>query len=286
MPAVSIIIPSYNGLALLAKNVESVLTAARAQDEVIIIDDASNDQSLPWLIDTFKLKSERSDVDFQIWSGWVKNTIEKVKLRVVQNKHNLRFGASCNRAVGLAQHNYVFLLNNDVRPASDVLTHLLSHFEDQAVFAVGCHEIEEHAGGISGGKNILFFSRGMFIHARANDFSTGETAWASGGSAVFDKQKWNELGGFHHAYYPAYWEDTDLSFRARQHGWKIIFEAKAVVYHNHETTNTTVFGQAKIAAISWRNACKFVWLNGSLAQKLQFILWRPYWWLKRWSQPL
>lgn len=281
MPAVSFIIPTYNGQALLQKNLASVLAAARAEDEVIVIDDASTDQTTQWLTQTYGLKPEQSDVEFEIFASWVKDTADRVKLRLIRNKHNLRFGASCNRAVSLAHHGYVFLINNDVQPTAEVLTHLLPHFEDPQVFAVGCHEIEEHQGKISGGKNVLYFARGMFIHNRAEEFSTGETAWASGGSAVFDKQKWSELGGFDPCYYPAYWEDTDLSFRAHQRGWKVMFEAQAVVYHNHETTNNTVFGQTKIEAISWRNARKFVWRNGTSAQKLQFIIWQPYWWLKR-----
>lgn len=281
MPAVSFIIPTYNGQALLQKNLTSVLTAARAQDEVIIIDDASTDQTVTWLTQTYALKPEQADVDYQVFSAWAKDTADRVKLRVIVNKHNLRFGASCNRAVSLARHPYVFLINNDVQPTPEVLLHILPHFEDPQVFAVGCHEIEEHLGNISGGKNVLYFARGMFIHNRAKDFETGETAWASGGSAVFDKQKWNELGGFHACYYPAYWEDTDLSFRAKQRGWKVMFEAQAQVHHNHETTNSTVFGQAKIEAMSWKNARKFAWRNGTLSQKVQFILWQPYWWVRR-----
>ena len=61
----------------------------------------------------------------------------------------------------------------------------------------------------------------------------------------------------------------------------MLFEEKAVVEHAHETTNDSVFGQGQIDAMSWRNAHKFVWKNGNWWQKLQNVLWRPYWWLKR-----
>jgi len=281
MPRVSFIIPNYNGVELFKKNLTSILAAARPEDEIIIIDDASSDPSLEWLTTTYVLKPEVSQLEFEILAGFVRETDEHIKLRVIVNHQNLRFAAACNRAVSLAQHPYVFLLNNDVQPQADVLMYLLPHFQDSSVFAVGCHEIEGHQGNISGGKNVLIFARGMFIHNRVADFSTGNTAWASGGSSLFDKQKWQALGGFDLDYYPAYWEDTDLSFRARQKGWRVMFEASAVVQHNHETTNNTVFGQQKIAAISWCNAQKFVWKNGTYSQKLLNLIWQPYWWLKR-----
>lgn len=121
----------------------------------------------------------------------------------------------------------------------------------------------------------------MFIHSRAEDLRSGPTAWVSGGSGVFDKKKWLEIGGFDRLFYPAYWEDIDLSFQARKRGWKVLFEEKAVVDHNHETTNASVFGQRKMEQMSWRNANKFVWKNGDFWQKFAHILWKPYWWIVR-----
>ena len=158
---------------------------------------------------------------------------------------------------------------------------LKPHFDDEEVFAVGCLEYENSEMGQRSGKNVLFFDRGLFQHNRANNFERGQTAWASGGSALFDKKKWLKLNGFDQAFYPAYWEDIDLSFRARKKGWKILFEPEAVVYHKHESTHQTVFGQQKMDDMSWKNAFVFTWKNGTRVQRLQYILWSSYWWYKR-----
>src|SRR5690606_24971349 len=131
------------------------------------------------------------------------------------------------------------------------------------------------------GKNVLWFEKGLFQHSKANNFESGETAWASGGSALFSIKKWLVLGGFDDLFYPAYWEDVDLSYRARQNGWKVLFNANAVVYHKHETTNTTVFGNKMIENISWSNSFKFAWKHSNILQKLQFMVWYPYWQLQR-----
>lgn len=256
--SVSIVIPTYNGLSLLQKNLPAVVKAMRAGDELVIVDDASSDDTVSWLRTQFKPHHSKLD------------------LQIIHNQHNLRFGAAVNKAVKAAHYSLVWLLNNDVSPAANALEYLLPHFEDESMFAVGCHERETVDGGISGGKNKLWFERGLFVHSRADDFSTGETAWASGGSALFDREKWLELGGFSSTFYPAYWEDIDLSYRAKQKGWKVWFEAKALVDHNHETTNTTVFGQRKLEVMSFRNALTFTWLYATGNQKLQFALWLPY----------
>jgi hypothetical protein len=63
----------------------------------------------------------------------------------------------------------------------------------------------------------------------------------------------------------------------------VLFEPKAQVDHNHETTNKSVFGEKKMQEMSWRNAKKFTLKNGTIYQKISFLLWQPYWWWKRLS---
>ncbi|HEX7017960.1 MAG TPA: glycosyltransferase [Patescibacteria group bacterium] len=261
---VSAVIPTYNGLHLLQKNLPAVVASLRTGDELVIVDDASSDGTVSWLKEEFKPQ-------------------KRITVTILSNPKNLRFAGAVNRGVAAARGEFIFLLNNDVRPQADVLAHLLPAFENENVFAVGCMEIEKQADGsvIKGGKNKLWFQRGMFIHSRADNFTSGATAWVSGGSGLFDRQKWLALGGFDSLFYPAYWEDIDLSIRARHKGWQVLFEEMAVVEHVHETTNETVFGQKKIDAMSWKNARKFVWKNGNWWQRVQYLLWQPYWWLKR-----
>lgn len=281
MKNVSVVIPTYNGRTLLQQNLPSVLKGLHKNDEVVIVDDASSDDTISWLLTTFHISnSAEQTTDYDVWKTTIADP-QPLSLMIIKNRHNLRFGASANRGVAHASSQLVLLLNNDVSLHDDTLDYLVPHFSDPQMFAVGCHEIESNQGGVSGGKNRLWFERGLFWHNRADTFETGDTAWASGGSAMFDRQKWLELGGFDPMYYPAYWEDVDLSFRARKKGWRVLFEAKAKVDHNHETTNQTVFGQSRIAAMSRKNALAFSWKHGTFLQKLSFLVWLPrYWFIK------
>jgi GT2 family glycosyltransferase len=286
-PHVSAIIPTYNGRHLLEKHLPSVLKSLRNGDELVIVDDASSDDTQAWLGDEFGLTPVRQrDVDLsqaRVWHGqWTKSG-KKGSVFVVCNEKNVRFAEASNRGAKVATGQYFFLLNNDVEPHSDALTQLLSVIAQPNVFGVGCRERQVGADGVSeSGRNELWFAKGIFQHRRAPHQKSGETAWISGGSGLFDAEKWRELGGFDVKFAPAYWEDIDLSERARRKGWKVVFEASAVVDHLHETTNSTVFGQRKIAAMSWRNTHRFTWKHGTLLQRLSNLWWRPYWWYKRW----
>jgi GT2 family glycosyltransferase len=255
----------------------------RDQDELIVVDDASGpeDDTTSWFQKQFRsskqTKSLIEETDFYLGEYREKN--KKLRIVLLVNHKNQRFGASSNRGFAAAENELVFLINNDVAPHRDCLKYLIPHFDNEKVFAVGCLEHEKHLNEI-GGRNKLWFERGMFLHSRYKDLSGGETAWASGGSAMFRKSIFKEIGGFDKLYYPAYWEDIDLSFQARKRGYLVLFEPKAEVDHNHETTNKSVFGEKKINEMSWKNAKKFTWKNANIWQKISFILWQPYWLLK------
>lgn len=276
--AVSIVIPAYNGRKQLADHLPAVLRSMRKQDELIIVDDASSDDTLDWLTNRFQLELRTKINKDEVYVG---TTPHSQAVTVLKHSENKRFAVAANNGVLLAQNNILCLLNSDVEPDEALLTTATEHFSDASVFAVGCLEYENKQQKNKSGKNILWFERGMFMHGKTPSFEAGETAWVSGGSGFFDKQKWIKLGGFDPSFAPAYWEDVDLSHRARLRGWKILFEPRAVVYHLHETTNREVFSQNKIKEMSWKNANLFVRKHANTVQLLQHYLWLPYWLLKR-----
>ncbi|MDQ3008198.1 MAG: glycosyltransferase family 2 protein [bacterium] len=279
MPKVTAVIPTHNGLVLLEKNLPQVLKAMQDNDEVMIVDDASTDTTVQWLKETFQLsdgdRASDENGSYSVYTNCITLGSKMLEITVLKNESNLRFAEAVNRGVKLSKHAYIFLLNNDVAPFPKVLKYLLSYFKSSQVFAVGCLEYQSDAEQ-SSGRNKLWFERGLFQHARAKRQVSGKTAWVSGGSGLFDREKWLILGGFDKRFYPAYWEDVDLSYRATQKGWKVWFSAEAQVHHNHESTNTTVFGQKQIAQMSWRHQQLFTWLHSSTKRRLLFLLWWPY----------
>lgn len=277
---VSAVIPTYRGKPLLKKNLPSLLSALRNDDEIIIVDDGGYKETLSWMKEKFDLIKNIKKRDYVIYQGQYSPGQKKINISYVVNKTSLRFAANSNRGVKLATESLIFLINDDVSVYEDTISQLVPHFANGDVFAVGCLEFDHEHGGVKSGKNQLQFERGMFIHSKASDLKAGPTAWASGGSAMFSRKKWLQIGGFDLTFYPAYWEDIDLSQLAREKGWQVLFEPAAKVDHNHETTNTDVFGQNKMRQMSWKHANIFTWKHADVWQKIAYLLWRPYWWWK------
>jgi len=208
--------------------------------------------------------------------GWLERTYPEI--RVIRHSYPMRFGKSCNDGVAAAAGEIVMLLNNDVEPKADFLTSLIPHFTDEKVFAVGCKEVNfENGKKIFGGRGEMDFRRGLTVHWRPKDQDSPKTMWVSGGSAAFRRDIWLKLGGFDNLFYPAYEEDRDLCWQALKAGYRLQFEPRAVVIHNHEATNKPVFGRRLIEIMSLKNQLLFVWKNISQPKLLlEHIFWLPY----------
>ncbi len=274
---ISVIIPNYSGYTLLQKHLPDVFTSLQSGDEVIIVDDASPDKSVAWLKKKFVLKM----VSLDEYRGQWQLGKKKGDLRLLINGSNLRFAATSNKGVSAARNDLIFLINTDVSPVGECRNTLVSWFDDLSIFAVGCLEYEEYIGGTESGKNVLWFEKGLFFHAKANNMNTGPTAWVSGGSGMFRKKIWKKLHGFDIQFAPAYWEDIDLSVRAGDLGYSVIFDRSAVVLHQHESTNAHTFGSKTLLKMSWKSADLFTRKHASVSQMVSYYFWRPLWWWQR-----
>lgn len=261
----SIVIPNYNGKVLLAKNLPKVIGESIRQSknqtvEIIIVDDGSTDGSIE------EVKNQKSKVKSH-----------NLKLKIIQNKKNLGFSSAVNRGVKEAEGEIVFLLNTDVYPEAGFIEAVLPHFQDPKIFAVGMLDKSIEGGKIvRRGRGIGKWRRGFYVHKRGKVNKT-DTAWVSGGSGAFRKSIWEKLGGFDQIYNPFYWEDIDLSYRAKKAGYKILFEPRSIVFHEHEgSVIKEQFPSWKIRTISFRNQLLFVWKNADFSQSLSHLLWLPY----------
>jgi GT2 family glycosyltransferase len=104
-----------------------------------------------------------------------------------------------------------------------------------------------------------------------------DTAWASGGSAAFRRSIWSELDSMDKLFNPFYWEDIDLSYRARKMGWDIIFEPKSIVNHYHEEGKIkSEFTPDDVKRIAYRNQFIFIWKNlTDLSIMIDHVFWTP-----------
>src|SRR6185436_19093986 len=70
-----------------------------------------------------------------------------------------------------------------------------------------------------------------------------------------------ELGGFDHVLAPFYLEDTDLGYLAWKRGWKVYYQPRSIVYHEHRGTIGKKFSYEYIQAVLKKNFILFCWKN-------------------------
>lgn len=212
-PLVSIVVPVHGHWNVTETCLLSLQAAPPSSPfEVIVVDDASPDDTLERL---------------QSCDG----------LRIVHLDQNLGFIGACNAGIRTAKGRAVLLLNNDtiVLPgAVDALVERL--FSDDDVGVVGGQLLYpdgtlQEAGGIvwddASGWNV---GRGhdpddsAFGHVREVDY-------CSGAALCVRAELLERWGGLDERFAPAYYEDTDLCFRAWSEGWRVVYEPKSRIVH-------------------------------------------------------
>jgi len=232
---VSIVIPNYNGEELLNTNLPYVLKASKYKNnniiEIIVVDDASRDSSVSLLKKKFH------------------------EIKVYKHTVNRGFSSAVNMGARMSKGDLVALLNTDVIPSKDFLKHVLPHFNNESVFAVSFHE-----KGYGWAKGC--FADGYINHEPGRESKKmHETFWVNGGSGIFRRSMWMKLGGMDEKLLnPFYWEDVDLSYRAAKRGWKLLWEPKAKVIHEHESTMKKISEKYK-RRIQERNRLIVIWKN-------------------------
>jgi GT2 family glycosyltransferase len=232
---VSIIIPNYNGEELLPKHLPDVIKAYKNSKnnilEIIMVDDGSTDRSV----------------------RLVKKFFPEIK--IFKHKINRGFSSAVNTGARYAKGQLLCLLNTDVSPKENFLVPIFPHFNQSDVFGVSLHE-----KGYWWARG--FFKDGFLVHEPGEQSKKPHaTFWISGGSGVFSRQKWWELGGMDEKNLsPFYWEDLDISYRAAKRGWSLLWEPKADVVHQHEGT-TSKIAKKYLSRVQERNQLIVIWKN-------------------------
>jgi GT2 family glycosyltransferase/glycosyltransferase involved in cell wall biosynthesis len=255
--AASVVIPNWNGKELLQKYLPSVAAAMEGnpENEIIVVDNGSTDGS----------------------ADFVRAAFPGVKLLALPV--NRGFGGGSNAGFRAAKNQVVVLLNNDMRVAPDFLAPLLEGFRDPLVFAVSCQiffsdpaRVREETGLTQG----WWQDGGLRVRHRIDEAIGGlyPCFYGGGGSCAFDRAKFLELGGFDRLLEPFYLEDTDLGYMAWKRGWKVFYQPRSVVYHEHRGTIGKRFRDQQIQAVLKTNFLLFCWKNihqwGKLAQHFPF----------------
>ena len=215
----SIVILNWNGAKLLPMFLPSVIEHSDKDNEIIVADNGSTDDSLAILR-------------------------QYPSVQVMELQQNYGFAEGYNRAIASIDSEYVVLLNSDVEVTDQWLNPLLAYMDEHKDVAAVQPKIRsyrrrayfEHAGAAGGMINCLGYPycRGRKLRHVEEDKGQYNTEadifWASGACMLVRTAVYKALGGLDESFF-CHMEEIDLCWRIHTAGYRIVCLPQSVVYH-------------------------------------------------------
>ena len=201
---VSLVIPTYNRLMKLVRLLKSLNQLNPLPEEVIIIDDHSEDQTAELL---------------NRWKA-INNGFKKKIILKTQNK-----GPAHSRNIGIekATHGLLAFVDDDVVVKSNWVKNI-------AVPLINSSKKLAGVGGVVKALNKHIISKYYVIHRTLE--APIEMNYLPTVNCCFKKAHLEEIGGFDSSFPFAGGEDTDLCLRLKKEGFHFKKSQDAIVYHD------------------------------------------------------
>ncbi len=221
LPIASIVVPVFNKAHYTSACLNSVVEhAGRTAFEIIVVDDCSDDETREYLSDC---------------SG----------VTVIRNAVNSGFIASCNAGAAAARGRYLVFLNNDTTVTAGWLDALVDTFSAFPGAGIVGARLVYPDGRLQEAGGIVFKDASGWNYGRGDDPErpeynfASEADYVSGACLGIERELFERLGGFDRHYAPAYYEDTDLCFRVREAGLRVIYQPACTIVHHEGVSSGT-----------------------------------------------
>ncbi len=220
----SVVIVNYQTFELTKNTIDSIFRYDYPFSyEILVVDNASTDDSLARLQDYFK-----------------------DKVTFIASKENNGFAAGNNQALEIAKGKYVLLLNSDTIVWENTLEDIYSYMEmHKDVGAAGCRVLLENGEldkackrSFPNVKNSFF--RLFHIPTSSKDDNYNlidlpddgiyEIDCLTGAFMFMRAEALDEVGFLDETFF-MYGEDIDLCFRIKKAGWKIVYYGESKITH-------------------------------------------------------
>ena len=206
----SIIILSYNTKAYTQMCIQSIRKfTPPGTYEIIIVDNASTDGSLPWLL-------------------------AQPDIRLIANEKNAGFPKGCNQGLRIAAGDDLLLLNSDTIVTPRWLEQLLTALHSaQDIGAVSCmtnNSTFQHK------LDTTYTSIPEAIQFSENYNHSDPSRWCKayelkGFCFLFRRKVYEQVGLLDEMFTPGNYEDDDYSLRIRMAGWKLLVCKDTFIHH-------------------------------------------------------
>ena len=204
-PKVSLYIPCYNAERYIRRTIEGALRQTYALDEILIIDDGSQDRT--------------------------REIASSFPVRILSHDRNRGLAAARNTGFRSGRNELVASLDADCVAEPDWLERLLPCLEDPKVAAAGGRLEETHLASVA--------DRWRQAHLPENwgHSAVVNPPFLFGANGLHRKCVLEEVGGYDEVAWPAgCGEDTDISRRMRAKGYNLVYDPAALVKHIKQDT--------------------------------------------------
>ena len=159
-------------------------------------------------------------------------------ITVLRPGRNLGFAAGVNHGAASGLAETLAVLNADAQVAPDALARLVAvAAEPEVAIASASLRLAGRPSVLNSAGNPLHITGLSWAGANGQPAAEHDrrrpAPIASGAAFAIRRRRWEELGGFWAAYF-TYHEDTDLSLRCWQRGWRVDYVPDAIVEHQYD----------------------------------------------------
>lgn len=212
MPRLTAVMLAWRDEPLLVESVHAVLASEEVEVDVVLVD-----------------------------NGCTSDAVERLAtvagVTVVDPGENLGFAGGCNLGARHTTADFLAFVNGDAVVRPDALRHLVAALGDDVGLATASVRLYDEPDVINSAGNPVHFTglswAGGLGRPATAYAEQREVASASGATTVCRRDRFEALGGFCEPMF-AYCEDTELSLRTWQRGWKVLYVPEAVALHRYE----------------------------------------------------
>ncbi len=220
---VSIIIVNYNNYNYTIDCLKSLIQQKYKNYEVLLVDNGS----------IYK--------NFLILKREIKQFKNFLSINLIRSEKNLYFGAGNNKAIKMANGEYICLLNNDTEVLPDFIEKMVNFLENNPQAGMISPKIKlfqdkkyiwTTGGQVNFRTSAVVINRGYLEKDQENKkYSKIEPIDFAPGTALFVRKEYLEKIGLIDEIYFMYWEDPDWNFRAKRLGYESYYVPTTIVYH-------------------------------------------------------
>jgi len=216
----AIVVLSYNGKDLLGKFLPPILETRTDYSKVFVVDNASTDGTYEYLQENFK------------------------EVNIIRLPVNRGFTNGYVESLPFIEAEYYVLISSDVEVSPGWINPVIELMDSDKTIGICQPKIKSYnqkthfeysgAAGAYIDRYGYPFCRGRIFFTVEED--TGqyqdnrEVFWCSGACMFIRSEVYHGIGGFDNEYY-AHMEDIDLSWRAKNAGYKVMVCPQAEVFH-------------------------------------------------------